>query len=104
MAANILCEISQDEKARIQYENELLAELDVRSRISDARKEGREIGIKIGKEIGKGIVIGKEEGINATLQVISALMAHTPIDEIAVKYNMSVEQIERIKETITMRN
>jgi len=110
MATDVLYEISQDEEARIQYLNELLADLDARSWVSDAWEEGKEEGIVIGKEegivegivIGKeeGIIIGKEEGIGVTLQVISALMAHTPIYEIAAKYNISIEQIERIQATL----
>jgi len=100
MATNVLYEISQDEEARIQYENELLADLDARSWASDAWEDGKEEGIIIGKE--EGIIIGKEEGIGAALQVISALMAKTPINEIAAKYHISIEQIERIQSTIRL--
>jgi predicted transposase/invertase (TIGR01784 family) len=106
MAANVLYEISQDEKARIQYENELLADLDSRSWASDAWEDGKEEGIVIGKEegivIGKeeGIAIGKEVGIDTTLQVISALMTQTPVDQIAAKYHMTIEQIARIQSTL----
>ncbi|MDR1531741.1 MAG: Rpn family recombination-promoting nuclease/putative transposase [Clostridiales bacterium] len=64
VAANILYEISQDEEARIQYENEMLAELDARSWISDARREGREEGWEEGHEKGweEGSEKGREEG------------------------------------------
>jgi predicted transposase/invertase (TIGR01784 family) len=51
----VLFEISQDEKTRIQYENELIADLDSRSWISDAWEEGMEAGME------KGIEKGKEE-------------------------------------------
>ena len=92
MAANVLYEISQDEKTRIQYENELLAELDVNSWIYDAREEGREIGREE----------GREEGIGVTLLVINALKAQTPVEEIAAKYHMSVEQVVRINSTLRL--
>jgi predicted transposase/invertase (TIGR01784 family) len=84
MGANVLLEISQDEKARIQYENELLAELDARSWVSDAWEEGR------------------EEGIKATLLIIDALKAQTPIDEIMAKYHISIEQIARIQSSLDL--
>jgi predicted transposase/invertase (TIGR01784 family) len=122
MAANVLFEISQDEKTRIQYENELLAELDTNSWISDAWEDGLEVGtekgiaigtekgIAIGKEegivIGKeeGIVIGKEEGVaigfESALLIIDALKAQIPVDEIASKYNLPVEQVVRIQTTM----
>ena len=114
MAASVLYEISQDEKTRIQYENELLAELDARSWISDAREEGIAIGeergekrgIAIGEERGekRGIAIGQERGIaigvETTLLVIDALKAQIPIDEIAAKYSLPHEQIKRIQSTI----
>ena len=134
MAVDVLCEISQDEKTRIQYENELLAELDTRSWISDAWEDGVEVGtekgivigtergivigtekgivigtergIVIGKEegiiIGKeeGIVIGKEEGIDITLLIFNELKEQIPIDEIAAKYNLPIEQVARIKSTL----
>jgi predicted transposase/invertase (TIGR01784 family) len=63
MAANVLYEISQDEKTRIQYENELIADLDSRSWISDAWEEGMEAGMEKGIEKGMetGIEKGKEE-------------------------------------------
>ncbi|MDR1531740.1 MAG: hypothetical protein LBS62_06095 [Clostridiales bacterium] len=51
--SEIKYEISQDEEARIQYENEMLAELDARSWISDARREGREEGWKEGWKKGR---------------------------------------------------
>jgi predicted transposase/invertase (TIGR01784 family) len=60
MAANVLYEISQDEKARIQYENELIADLDTRSWVSDAWEEGMEAGTE--KGIAIGIAIGTEKG------------------------------------------
>ena len=90
MAASVLYEISQDEKTRIQYENELIAELDVRSWISDAREEG----LTIGEE--RGIAIGVE----TTLLIVNALKAQIPVDEIAAKYSLPLEQIERIQSTV----
>jgi predicted transposase/invertase (TIGR01784 family) len=118
MAANVLHEISQDEKIRIQYENELLAELDTRSRISDAWEDGLEAGtekgiaigtekgIAIGTEIGteKGIAIGTEKGITigfeSALLVIDALKAQISVDEIASKYNLPVWQIVKIQSSL----
>jgi hypothetical protein len=44
---------------------------------------------------------GMEKGIDDTLLVINALMIQTPVDEIAAKYHMSVEQISRIRSTLT---
>ena len=83
MAANILFEVSQDEKARIQYENELIADLDERSRISDAMEEGREEGIDI--------------GFDTALRVADALKAQVPADEIAAIYKLSHEKIESVR-------
>ena len=110
MAANVLLEISQEEKARIQYENELIADLDTRSWVSDALEEGIEQGIIIGTEHGiaigteRGIVIGEERGIaigfDTALLVIEMLKAQIPVSEIAAKYSLSVEQIERIQSTL----
>ena len=101
MAMDVLYEISQDEKIRIQYENELIYELDVRSRISEGREEGRAEGIAIGTE--KGIAIGTEkgraEGFNTALLVYNALKAQVPVDEIAIRYGLPIEQIESIKST-----
>ncbi|MDR1531739.1 MAG: hypothetical protein LBS62_06090 [Clostridiales bacterium] len=61
--SEIKYEISQDEEARIQYENEMLAELDARSWISDARREGWKKGWKEGWKEGwkKGWEEGREE-------------------------------------------
>ena len=100
MAANVLFEVSQDEKARIQYENELIADLDERSRISDAMEEG----IAIGEE--RGIAIGREEGfgigVDTTLRVLNALKAQVPVNEIAAVYKLSHEQIENIRSTLEL--
>ena len=82
MAANVLFEVSQDEKARIQYENELIAELDTNSRIHEAREEG--IGI----------------GVEGTLRVFNALKAQVPVDEIAAAHKLSREQIEQIRSAL----
>jgi len=41
MATDVLELISKDEKERLRYESELVFDLDQRSRISDARKEGK---------------------------------------------------------------
>ena len=87
MATDVLYEISQDEKARIQYENELIYELDVRSRISEGREEGREEGIAI--------------GLNTALQIFDALKVQIPVEEIAVRHNLPIKEIERIKSTFS---
>ena len=87
---NPFMEVSEEEKARIRYENELIADLDERSRISDAMEEGRDEGRE------EGIAIG----INATLRAASALKAQVPVDEIAAECKLSHEQIERIRSTL----
>jgi len=108
MGAEVLETISKDREEFSRYFHYLKAEIDRESQRIYAHRKGVDEGIVIGKEegivIGKeeGIVIGKEVGIDATLQVITALMAHTPIDEIAVKYHMSIEQVERIQSTIRL--
>ena len=98
MAANVLFEVSQDEQARIQYENELIAELDTNSRIHEAVKEGIAIGEERGEERGIGIGIGI--GVEGTLRVFKALEAQVPVDEIAAAYKLSREQIEQIRSTL----
>ena len=41
MATDVLELISKDEKERLRYESELIFDLDQRSRVNDARKEGK---------------------------------------------------------------
>jgi predicted transposase YdaD len=86
-----LREISQDEQARIQYENEMIFQLDTRSWVHDAREEGREEGITIGEA--RGISLGEER----CLQVMFALNSGAAVKEIADKYGMPVESVEKIK-------
>jgi predicted transposase/invertase (TIGR01784 family) len=118
MAANMLYEISQDEQARIQYENELLADLDVRSWVSDALEDGYKDGFENGFNDGKknGILKGKLEGkiegkkegkkegriegIDTTLLIIDALNIQTSIEEIAAMYQIPIEQIARIQSAL----
>jgi hypothetical protein len=66
-------------------------------------EEAKEVWIEEGIEKGmkKGMEKGMEKGIDATLLVINALMIETPLDEIAAKHHMSVEQISRIRSTLS---
>jgi predicted transposase YdaD len=100
MAASILREISKDEETRIQYENEMLFELDARSWVSDARREGREEGREEGWEEGRKE--GNAAGEERSLQVISALSGGAPVEETAAKYSMPVERVEKIKNAMRL--
>jgi len=89
MAVNVLDEISSSEEERIQYENELIFQLDVNSGLYNARKEGKEEGIIEGRTEGeekKAIAVAKE-----------ALKEGAPIDFISKITHLSVEEIEKIK-------
>ena len=81
---------------------EQIAELDTRAFIEDAEKRGLQQGIEQGIEKGieQGIAKGIEKGVDTTLLVINELKAQTSIDEIVVKYHMSVEQVTRIQHTL----
>jgi len=94
MAAKVLYEISQDEQARIQYENELLADLDVRSWVSDALEDGYKGGFEDGLEKGieKGIEKGLEKGIEKTARAM--LKIGMEIELISQITGLSIEEIK----------
>jgi predicted transposase/invertase (TIGR01784 family) len=83
MATDILEVISKDEKERVRYENELFFDLDQRSRVNGARREGRMEGVA-------------EERINIARKM---LKRNRPLDEIIEDTGLSYEEIENLLKT-----
>jgi predicted transposase/invertase (TIGR01784 family) len=100
MAASILYEISQDEATRIQYENELLGELDARSWAHDAWQEGREEGREEGRQEGREE--GVEIGLGTAMRIMQDLHEHLPVGEIAARHHLPIEKIEEIQAALTL--
>ena len=73
-------------------------------KLEEAKEVWYEEGIEKGRVEGieKGIEKGREEGLTNTLLVINALIAQTPVDEIAAMYHMTVEQISQIRSSLLL--
>lgn len=84
MAVNVLDEISKNEQERIQYENELIFDLDIRSNVNRAKADGR----------AEGKAEGKVEVIK------NALLKGLSIDMIAEITNFDIETIKKIQDEI----
>ena len=64
------------------------------------REEGKEIGREEGKEIGREE--GKELGVGISAEIIPALIKQEPIEDISVKYNVSIEKVKDLQSALAM--
>ena len=46
---------------------------------------------------------GIEQGIDISAEIMLALIEKTPVDEIAQRYNVSVDKIKQIQQVLTQR-
>jgi predicted transposase/invertase (TIGR01784 family) len=92
MAAKVLDEISKSEQERIQYESELIFDLDERSRLYSARKEGLQKGKQEGLQEGKQE--GKQEGLLEAAK--NFLKIGIPIEQISEGTGLSISEIESL--------
>jgi predicted transposase/invertase (TIGR01784 family) len=89
MAANVLDEISKSEEERIQYENELIFDLDFRSNMHGGREEGRREGLQEGRQEGR-----QEKGIEIAKNL---LKRGIPIEKISEDTGISVEELQKLQ-------
>jgi predicted transposase/invertase (TIGR01784 family) len=81
MAVNVLDEISRSEEERIQYENELIFDLDVRSNLDWAKREAKREG-----KLERNLEIAKK-----------LLIRGLPIEQISEDIGLSIEEIQKLK-------
>jgi len=113
----LLTKIEGSERFMTKAIEELLLE-ERKEGIEEGKEEGKEEGIAIGKE--EGIAIGKEEGkeegiaigeergkkqgiskgLIMSIKVISALKENEPVESIAERFKISVEDIMQIQSTL----
>jgi len=89
MAAQVLTEISKDERERVQYESELIFDLDYRTGMNNARREGKEEGLI------EGEVKGEVKGILKVAR--NLLKLGMTSDQVSLGTGLSIDEINNLK-------
>jgi len=68
------------------------------------KREGWEKGQLVGREEGRkeGRMEGRMEGIDISAEIMSALVERVPAEDIARRYNVSLDSVERLRAVLTM--
>jgi predicted transposase/invertase (TIGR01784 family) len=80
MAAQVLTEISKDERERVQYESELIFDLDYRTGMNSARREGE--------------TMGEDKGIRKVAR--NLLIMGLPLEQISTGTGLPVDEIKKL--------
>lgn len=95
MAADVLTELSKSEEERIQYENELIYELDVNTRIYYAEKAAAEAAAQTATK-----AVKKEKN----LQFLELIRSGYSLEEIEEKLQKEINESNELKPITTLTN
>jgi hypothetical protein len=76
------------------------AEKAMEVRAQEAREEGLEQGIVEGREEGREE--GRKEGVDISADIMRALIVKTPMDEIAIRFNISVGKVKQLQSVLDL--
>ena len=91
MAANLLMEISKDERERAIQRSRRMYETDQISNLLTAEARGEARGLE------KGLAQGMAQGIDSTLAVIKGINNNVPLERIALEAGLSMDEVLKIK-------